>query len=141
MLAIPLNPSKILATLLGSMHGLCIALLWLLPVGNALKILLGTFLLGSLAFYLGRDYFFAFPQTIVAFRLEADCGCAFQTRRGDWVEASLLGTSFVSPYLAVLNLKPGNSRLARHIVLLPDSLEKEEFRQLRVLLRWKCNKH
>jgi toxin CptA len=57
------------------------------------------------------------------------------------VEASLLGTSFVSPYLAVLNLKPGNSRLARHIVLLPDSLEKEEFRQLRVLLRWKFKKH
>lgn len=138
---IRLTSSKILAGLHGSMHGLSIALLWSLPMGVALKAMFSTLMLGSLVFYLWRDYLFALPQAIIAFRLGADCKCAFQIRRGDWVEASLLGTSFVSPYLTVLNLKPEYGRFARHIVLLPDSLEKEEFRQLRVLLRWKCNKH
>lgn len=56
---------------------------------------------------------------------------------------ALLGSSFVAPYLTVLELKPlGFQKLwqrfsPRSVVILPDGIDKEEFRQLRVLLRWK----
>jgi toxin CptA len=54
-----------------------------------------------------------------------------------------LGSSFVAPYLTVLELKPlGAGGLwqrfrTRSVVILPDGIDAEEFRQLRVLLRWK----
>jgi toxin CptA len=46
------------------------------------------------------------------------------------------GDSFVTPYLTVLNLKPEGARFAHALVILPDSLEAESFRRLRVRLKW-----
>jgi toxin CptA len=48
-----------------------------------------------------------------------------------------LGTTYVTPYLTVLNLRGHGERGARHVTLLPDSLHAEDFRKLRVWLRWK----
>jgi hypothetical protein len=36
-----------------------------------------------------------------------------------------------------LNLNANGERLARHVVILPDAINSEDFRKLRVLLRWK----
>jgi toxin CptA len=69
--------------------------------------------------------------------------CTLETWRGDVIKCMLLGSSFVAPYLAVLELKPlGVRRLwqrfrTRSVVILPDGIDVEEFRQLRVLLRWR----
>jgi toxin CptA len=67
----------------------------------------------------------------------------------------ILGSSFVAPYLTVLELRPlepsaGSSGTGirewwrkrwkhrpRSVVILPDAIDAEAFRQLRVLLRWK----
>ena len=43
----------------------------------------------------------------------------------------------MAPYLVVLNLKLPNKFLGSSVVILPDSIDGEEFRRLRVLLRWK----
>jgi toxin CptA len=40
------------------------------------------------------------------------------------------------PWLTVLNLKLPGKRLVRHVILLPDALDENEFRRLRVWLRW-----
>jgi len=73
-------------------------------------------------------------------RLDADCRCEFQTLAGVWHEAVLLGSSFVAPHLTVLNLKPAGGRLAKHLVILPDAIDAEDFRRLRVWLKWRCSK-
>lgn len=53
------------------------------------------------------------------------------------MECAVLGTSYVSAYLTVLILQP-----VRHywtlqsIVIVPDNVDAEEFRRLRIMLRW-----
>lgn len=136
MPVIPLKPSKTLVGLLGAMHVLSAALLWPLAMPTWLKAALALCLLASLRFHLRRDGFLISPRSVVAFQIDQECKCAFQTRDGNWTDARLLGTSFVSPWLTVLNLLPDGQRFATHIVLLPGSLDREDFRQLRVLLRW-----
>jgi toxin CptA len=136
-LHIPIGASKRLTAGLILMHVFAGAMLWLstLPLWLVVPAMLA--LAGSLAFYLRRS-----NTAIVSISLHhdgrSDCRCEFQTKDGELHEAALLGTSFVAPYLTVLNLKPANSRLARHVVMLPDNVDGENFRKLRVLLKWRC---
>ncbi|MBS4097101.1 MAG: hypothetical protein KGZ83_09755, partial [Sulfuricella sp.] len=80
------------------------------------------------------------PDSIVEIHLHPDCRCEFVTRAGISGEAALLGTSFVAPYLTILNLQPLEGRWARHVVILPDAVNREIFRKLRVVLKWRCGK-
>lgn len=138
-LHIVMGPSRRLTVGLAAMHVfagamLCLSLLplWLvLPAMPALA--------GSLVFYLRRECLRLSPAAVVSVSLHPDCRCEFQTRDGEWHEAALLGTSFVAPYLTVLNLKPFDGRLVRHVVIAPDNVDAEYFRKLRVLLKWRCN--
>lgn len=92
----------------------------------------------SLGFYLRRIALLRSPQSIVALDLAEDGKFAFQTLNGRWHAAKLRQSSFVSPWLTVLNLNPENARWARNVVIMPDSMQNEEFRRLRVWLRWKA---
>jgi toxin CptA len=49
----------------------------------------------------------------------------------------VLGTTFVAPWLIVINLKLERSRCARAVVILPDATDRESFRAARVWLRWR----
>ena len=137
-LHLELGGSKRLSATLAAMHvfagvmlGLSSLPWWLVgPAWTALAV--------SLAFYLRREGLRLAPTAIVSLSLHPDCRCEFQTRSGTQHQASLLGSSFVAPYLTVLNLKPSHGRLARHVVILPDAVDAERFRKLRVLLRWRC---
>ena len=51
-------------------------------------------------------------------------------------EGSLRDGSFVSPWLTVIRWRPSHSRFDRTIVVLPDMLAREDYRRLRVFLRW-----
>jgi len=53
---------------------------------------------------------------------------------GQQIEARLLPSTFVTPGLSVLNLRCGRWR-SRAMVLLPDSLDPDLLRRLRVRLR------
>jgi len=73
----------------------------------------------------------------VAFELSEAMQCTLETRDGQYLPCVILGSTFVAPYLVVLNVKLLNKFLGCSVVILPDSIDGEEFRQLRVLLRWK----
>lgn len=139
-LTIAVGPSRRLAGLLAGMHGFAAALFWLAPLPHWIAVLLVAVLLGSAWRTLRSDGFRTVPHSLIALRLDADCHCEFQTRAGAWHEATLLGSSFAAPYLTVLNLKPAGGRLVKHLVILPDAVNAEEFRRLRVWLKWRCSK-
>ncbi len=139
-LTIAVGPSRWLAGLLAGMHGFAAALLWLAPLPHWLAVLLMPVFLGSAWHTLRRDGFRTLRHSLIGLRLDADCRCEFQTRTGAWHEAALLGSSFVAPHLTVLNLKPAGGRLARHLVIFPDAVNAEDFRRLRVWLKWRCSK-
>lgn len=44
--------------------------------------------------------------------------------------------SFVSPWLVVLHLKQAARRFMLPVVVLPDAMDRKDFRKLRVWLRW-----
>jgi len=141
-LHIPIGASKRLTAWITAMHVFAGAMLWLSSLSMWLVLPAMPTLLGSLAFYLRRECLRLTPAAIVSVSLyhdsHSDCRCEFQTKDGRRHEAALLGTSFVAPYLTVLNLKPTDSRAARHAVILPDNVDAECFRKLRVLLKWRC---
>ena len=58
---------------------------------------------------------------------------------GQHVDAQLLPTSYVHRYLVTVNLRvPGQPWYKRHVslVFVPDNINKEVFRRLRIRLRW-----
>jgi toxin CptA len=121
-------------------HGFAAGMIWMVPWPYGARLGLLAALAGSAVFYLRRDGLRAMAHSIVALRLASDCRVEIQTRRGEWLEGELLGTTFVTPGLAVVNMKPRERRFARHVVIFPDAVDPEDFRRLRVLLRWKCGR-
>ncbi len=140
ILHIGLRPSRRLTAALAAAHGFAAAMLWLSQVPWWLFFAALPPLAGSLIFYLRREALRRSPSSIVALSLHPDCRCEFRTRDGNEHKAELLGSSFVAPYLTVLSLKPEGGFLARHAVIVPDNVDAELFRQLRVALKWRCGK-
>jgi toxin CptA len=136
-------------------HFAAIGLLWPLILPVSAKLAGSAMLVVSLVFYLRRYALLRSPDSVMNIELSEEMICTLETRRGDRIVCVLLGSSFVAPYLTLLELKPlkrqesikptsHSGRLkrwrgffARSIVILPDAIDAEQFRQLRVLLRWK----
>lgn len=123
--------------LLSLVHFVATGLLWMLALTLGIKAM-GTFvLIISLIYYLKQDALLTANNAVVALALSDEMQCALTTRSGESIACSILGSTFVAPYLTVLNLKPAENFFTRSVVILPDSMDAEEFRQLRVWLRWK----
>ncbi|MDC8445027.1 MAG: hypothetical protein LV471_03760 [Nitrosomonas sp.] len=91
----------------------------------------------SLYYYLRQDALLDFPCSVVSFTLTDGKNCVLKMRNGSEKECIVLGTSYVSAYLTVLILQPVRYWNLRSVIILPDSVDAEEFRRLRILLRWK----
>lgn len=114
------------------------AALWPLHVPLWGKLVANFILAASCVFYLRRDALLVAANSIVAVEIEEDRACRFQSKSQEWTECFLLDSSFVTPNLTILNLKLRRKVYARHVVILPDSLAQDDFRKLRVWLRWRC---
>ncbi len=137
MLNVRLKPSWYLALWLCVAHAIAIGMVLALPLPIGLKLVTTLVICISLVFYFMRNARLAAPNSIIALEVKEDCTCAIETRSGKRLDCILLPTSYVSVSLTILNLKADGEMLARHVVILPDSLNPEDFRKLRVLLRWK----
>lgn len=76
------------------------------------------------------------PESVVGIEVDAAGQWRATLRSGKIVPLSLLGSSTVTPWLAVLNLSEAGRWRARHVVILPDAIDASDFRRLRVCLRW-----
>lgn len=135
-IAMVLQPSTTLAVLLLSVGLAACLILLCMPVALWLKTT--AILLVSLAtiWHMAQYALLLLPKSII--KLELTTGAEFfvTQRDGQRIKAEVLTTSFVAWYLVMLNLKFPARRLARHVVLIPDMLDGEAFRRLRVWLRW-----
>jgi toxin CptA len=137
MLNIRLKPSLYLALLLSAAHAIVIGLVLALPLPIGLKLVITLVICISLVFYLKRNARLASPNSIIELQIDEDCACIIDMRNGKRLDCILLPTSYVSASLTILNLKTNGELLARHVVILPDAINSDDFRKLRVLLRWK----
>lgn len=88
-----------------------------------------------------------FPWSVVA--LTVNVKNELQIMRRDGVQLpdlSVCADSVVTPYLTVVHVYAKNAPLwrrifARHLIILPDAVDTESYRQLRVWLRWGYEHH
>lgn len=132
----PLGPSSYLAAILLAGHMSAAALLWWLDFSLLWKTVAWGLLLASLiheermAWRLGAD-------AVLALRIERDGVLRLHIRKNGWREGELLGSSYVSSFLTVINVRLPGERRMRSVVLLPDTIGAEDYRRLRVWLRWR----
>lgn len=131
------RPSRQLAILLFVVHLGSFGLLWPLTVPFWIKAMIAGLLAASLIYYLRQDALLTSGTAVTAFTLTDAQKCIMTTRSGAIIKGNLLANTFVSPYLTVILIQPQEKWLSRSIVILPDSLDTDTFRRLRVWLRWR----
>lgn len=129
-----LRPSRYLAALLVMAHGAALAALFPLALPAWTKAALSLVILISLIYHSRRDAMLTSGMAVTALLLEQD-KVVLTLRDGGQLTGQMLRDSLVTPCLVVLNILPQGARLARSVVILPDSLDAESFRQLRVRLK------
>lgn len=112
-----------------AMHGVAgLAVWWALPAGW-MRVGGITALAASLAYSVVQQSRRRFTG------LELDPDGAFRLRRDDAWQTARLQDAFVTPALTVLRLRLENGSTAA-LTLLPDSLAGDDFRRLRIILKW-----
>lgn len=152
-LSFRLRPSLFLTLLLVLAHSLAVAGLLALPWPMMLRIALALLLLASAMFSIRRHGRLTDPLSIVQLMRRSDGLILCQTQNGRIRPAQIQLDSAIFPWLIVVRLVLGgieedianprpwtvlSQRLARHrsLVILADTLEEEDRRQLRIWLKW-----
>jgi toxin CptA len=131
MLTLKIRPSRRLLFALATMHGLAIWAVVSSGISIAWKLPLILIVVSSMLIHLPR-----LQGGVRALTLRADGKIDVRTGKGEWQEAVLLPAGFVAPALSVLALRIKGEKRSRYLVLLPDSTEADDYRRLRVRLRW-----
>ena len=140
MLRLSLKPSRYLAIGLTLGHLAAIGCVVIVPLALWLKLLLSGMLVASLIHTLTLHAWRIRASSIIALQCDRDGVAVIQMRSGEEREARVLGSSFVASYLTIVLLKPNTSRRVHTLVVLPDMLGPELFRQLRVWLKWRVGR-
>ena len=135
-LYVALKPSRRFALGLGLAHLAAAAAIVATGLPLWLALAAGSALLVHGVVVIARTALLRSRGAVVA--LEAGRGetLPFMTRDGVWHEGRILGSTYVAPYLTVLNISDYGSRRAYHVPIMPDGIDPEDFRRLRVWLRW-----
>ena len=134
---ITLRPSRILTAILVLAHGAAIAMVALAGMPFWLELIAIAALVASLVFDVRQTALLRAPDAMITLEIASDDKLSIQTRRSEWIECEVLDSTYVTSFLTILNLKGIDSGRNTRAVILPDSLDAEDFRKLRVWLRWK----
>lgn len=126
---IELKPSRGLGMLLLGVAVLALLAIALAALSWAIKLVLGLAVIGLSAWGWRRTS----PRARL--RMAADGRLQGLDRQGNWLDAEVLGDSFVSTALIVLRYRMAGQPM-RTLTLLPDSAAPDDLRRLRVSLRW-----
>ncbi|WP_300450348.1 protein YgfX [Accumulibacter sp.] len=130
-LRIALRRSRLLASLLVSLHATAAACLWvlpwpLLPRGALLAVVAVS------AWWTLR------PSSVAGLRLQQDGALLLLLVNGEPLAVAIQSGTAVFSQLIVLRLRDDSGRRLRTLVLLPDSVSTGHFRVLRLWLRWRA---
>jgi toxin CptA len=134
---ISVKPSVLIAVAVSILHVGAAAVVWLLPIPVPGKAVFTLAIAVSLIYFMARDAALHASRSIVALELGEDGEIACQTRNGAWLECELLGSSYVSPGMTVVNLRARGWMGYRRVILVPDNVDADDFRRLRTWLRWR----
>lgn len=131
-----LAPSRVGAWLVAAMSLSTLAVLAATPGAAWARILAATWIacaaievFHSVLLHRGR-------RGVTVVRLDRDGAIGLRAGDGRWIEAAVQSASFVAPWLTVIRWRAPSHRFDRALLILPDMLGPEDFRRLRLLLRW-----
>ncbi|MGA8147359.1 MAG: protein YgfX [Gallionellaceae bacterium] len=132
---IKFKPSRYLAALLIAAH--LVAIIALVPLALPIWARMGLMLVlvVNFSYLLRRNILLNLPSSCVGLSLGKE-GVGMLARNGEQLQCKVLHDSLVTPVITVINVLPQGARFARAAVILPDGLDAESFRQLRVWLKW-----
>lgn len=122
-----MRQSRLLLALVIGAHGLALLALWLTALSTAWKTAPAFVLIASAIHYFRR-----LQDGITA--LEADGSGYRLLDRGTWLDVQMRH-ALVTATLTVIEFKQANGR-PLSLVLLPDSIAADDYRRLRIWLRW-----
>ena len=134
-LILRIGASPLLALALVAAHGAAIACAVVYLPGWWIRSVAAGAIAASLAFHLFRDALQRSGEAVIGFTLKDDARCELALRNGETVTGTLEGSTFVTPLLTVINVRPSGKGRRRAVVLMPDSAPAQELRQVRVWLR------
>lgn len=133
---IALGASRAGAVAIASMAAATLALIAFTPGPTAVRILAATWIacaalhaLHAVALHRGR-------RGVRAVHLGREGEIEVRDAAGAWRVGTLREGSFVAPWLTIVRWRAQGARFDGSIVLLPDMLPAEDFRRVRVWLRW-----
>jgi toxin CptA len=129
------SPSRLFSFFLIETFILAIFIIFILPFTIIVKLGLAVILLGALFYFWSRDALLILPSSYVALRIEGDL-VTLSTRGRHELKGVVAHDSVVMAALTILNVEQGKGKKVLSIVIFPDSLEAEKYRELRVLLKW-----
>ena len=115
--------------------GACIIIICM-PIDNLLKLLVCPLVLLATSYHIADKALMRMPWSCTGLILDAKGVLIARTRTGDDQEISVQASSFVASYLTILNYRAENKYWQRSVLLLPDNVDADAYRQLRVWLRW-----
>jgi toxin CptA len=133
---ISLRASWLLVVILALAHGVAIAIMLFVSIPSWVKLIAAAGLTNHLLVVVRRQALLLTPDSAVAIVIGSDNKLSIQARHGEWREYTVLGDTYVASYLTVMNLEQIDSHAVKRVAILPDSVDAEDFRKLRVWLRW-----
>lgn len=134
-LQVELKPSPRLAVLLFAAHSGSLLLLAILPLPLWIIVPIAALLLWSAVHTISRHARRQGANAVTALELADREQLQFRTGDGAWHRGQLLNSSTISLWMILLNLRTDRGRTL-HVVIPGDGIGADDFRHLRVWLRW-----
>lgn len=109
--------------------------LWAFDLSLLIKLIVAAALIVGLINHSRQHLFKTSRRAVTNMIWQEQDQWQLETATGDTINARLKGSSFVNPWLIVLNLKPEQGGRMLPVVVMPDSVDSTTFRRLSVKLR------
>jgi hypothetical protein len=133
---IVLFPSRVAGTLIGLFAIATIALIVALPWHPVLQIMLVAMVVAWAGWAFHDDALHRGRSSVTELRLAPDLILVACMGDGRLVAGHVRSATYVGAWVTAIVWRPDGARWSRNILLLPDMLPAEDFRRLRVMLRY-----
>jgi len=135
-LRVSLRPSRIAAFAIVAIAAVSWAAVLVLSVPIIAHLVTGLALGGWALLQCRRHAWRTSPRAVVEVMLSSDAVVVVRYRDGTLIAGHVRSASFAHPWFTSIVWRPDRARVSRSVPLLPDMLGVDDYRRLRVLLRY-----
>src|SRR5688572_5694857 len=121
MVSACITSSRLLAASFVAVHAVAAATLLALGIPAVVKIVLACGIAASLWWVLWRYAFVRAASSIIEIEVTDQASGAVRPRGGDWQDVEILCTSYVTPWLTVVDVRRVEGGGVRHALLVRDN--------------------